>query len=241
MNRSKSWPFILCLLVLGFLTGCSGTGTTSIQSPSPASPEATVVVVPSETAVPPSLTPTETLVPPTFTATPSPSPLPTDTVEPSATPTNTPLPPTPSGENAIYIYLVQLGTGGSTGCGDSLVKVNTGRPRSGDVAADIATALRSLLVKSPTIAGLYNPVYLSNMSVTGVDYKISSKSVTVNLSGTYVRSGDRCDDGRVRDQIWTTIRQFPEAKGSPLVLLDGNLLGDILSTAPGRESPKHKP
>ncbi len=239
MIRSFLQRLILISPIFGLLIGCSSGLAPQQSSPPPASPEVTLTILPTDTPVPPSPTPTNTLVPATFT--PTPSPLPTDTLEPSATPTNTPLPPTPSGENAIYIYLVQLGTGGSTGCGDSLIKINTGLARSGNVAADITSALRSLLVKSPTIAGFYNPVYLSNMSVASVDYKPSTNSVTVNLSGTYVRSGDRCDDGRVRDQIWTTIRQFPEAKGSPLVLLNGNLLGDILSTAPGRENPKYKP
>lgn len=134
----------------------------------------------------------------------------------------------------MYIYLVQTNTGGPVACGSSLIKVNTGLPRTGDNATDIASALRRLLVKLKFMVGLYNPVYLSNMSVASVNFNPSSGLATVDLIGSYVRSGDSCDDGRVHDQIWTTIRQFPGVKGV-LVRLNGNLLGDILSTAPGRE------
>jgi hypothetical protein len=52
------------------------------------------------------------------------------------------------------------------------------------------------------------------------------------LTGTYVRTAHICDDGRVRPQIWSPIRQFPEVK-SIYILLNGNLLGDVL--APGRK------
>jgi hypothetical protein len=134
----------------------------------------------------------------------------------------------------VYFYLVQTNTGGPIACGASLIKVNTGLARTGDNATDIAAALRRLLVKAKYMVGLYNPVYLSNMSVTGVNFNPDTGLATVDLAGSYVRSGDSCDDGQVHDQIWTTIRQFPGVKGV-LVRLNGNLLGDILSTAPGRE------
>jgi hypothetical protein len=111
-----------------------------------------------------------------------------------------------------------------------MIKINTGAWRSGDNATDIAAALRRLLVKSKYLGGLYNPAYLSNMSVVQVDFSPSSGLATVDLAGTYVRSGDRCDDARVHDQIWSTIRQFPGVKGNPLIRLNGNLLGDILAT-----------
>ena len=192
---------------------------------------AQAAVTSTPTQLQPSATPTP--VPPTATATSSPTATATETLvpTPTQTPTDTPPPPTPSGEQAVYIYGVQTGTGGPVACGDSLIKINTGAWRTGDVAQDVATALRKLLVKSQYLAGLYNPVYLSNMQVVSVDFDPGTGTVTVNLTGSYVRSGDRCDDGRVRAQIWTTIRQFPGVRGNPLIFLDGNLLGDILSTA----------
>jgi hypothetical protein len=227
--------FILVILVALFLAGCSSmqpgiearSGTLTGQTTPSAAP----------TNMP--LTPTHTLSPPTATATASPTPVPTETPTPTATATPTEPPPTPSGDEAVYIYLVQTNTGGPIACGSSLIKVNTGLPRTGDTATNIAAALRRLLVKSKYMVGLYNPVYLSNMSVVSVTYNPDSGLATVDLTGSYVRSGDSCDDGRVHDQIWTTIRQFPGVRGV-LVRLNGNLLGDILSTAPGREG-KPKP
>ena len=114
-------------------------------------------------------------------------------------------------------------------CGDSLIKLNTGVARSGNVEADVAIALKRLFVKVENFGALYNPAFRSNIDVTRVEFKAYSGLVNVDLKGTYVRSGDRCDDGRVRAQVWTTIRQFPGVK-TVYILLNGNLLGDILAT-----------
>jgi hypothetical protein len=107
--------------------------------------------------------------------------------------------------------------------------VNTGLRRSGDLAADVRTALERLFVKQKHWGNLYNPAYLSNIEVESVAYKAFSGVVSVRLKGTYVRSGDPCDDRRVRAQVWSTIRQFPGVKVVD-ILLNGNLLGDILAT-----------
>jgi hypothetical protein len=168
-------------------------------------------------------------LPPTETATVTLTSFPTDTPTPTETPTSTQPPPTPSGEDAIYVYYIQLNTDGPVACGDSLIKANTGLWRTGDIAADVKTALGRLFYKTKFFGGLYNPVYLSNMSVTTVDFNESTGLVNVYLDGTYVRSGDRCDDGRVHAQIWTTIRQFKAIK-TVYILLRTALLGDILAT-----------
>lgn len=143
------------------------------------------------------------------------------------TPTVAP-PPTVTGENAIYIYLVDRGTGGSVACGDTLVPVNTGQARTGDLAQDVATGLKNLFVKRQYILGLYNPLYISNIEVKDVWYKKYSQTIYVRLEGTYVRSDDRCDTRRAREQIWATIRQFGGVKVVD-ILLNDNLLGDILA------------
>lgn len=234
--NSKWWMVGMCLaMALGCLAACSSQATPQQENPVDPTVVLATTAAPTNTAPPP--TETFTPLPPTLTASPTLAPTATDTPEPTATATATPLPPTPPNDQAINIFLVQTGTGGPIACGDSLIRINTGLWRTGDNKTDIATAVRSLLVKSKFIAGFYNPVYLSNFSLVGVDFNPNTGLATVDLSGTYVRSGDRCDDGRVHDQIWTTIRQFPGVKGNPLVRLNGNLLGDILSTAPGRESP----
>jgi hypothetical protein len=124
---------------------------------------------------------------------------------------------------------VQLDTGGPVACGDSLVAANTGLWRSGDVEADVQSALERLFFKRQWFGRLYNPLYLSNISVASVAFEKGSGLVSVYLKGTYVRSEDRCDNGRVRAQIWTTIRQF-EGIQTVYVLLNENLLGDILAT-----------
>lgn len=174
-------------------------------------------------------TPTSTMTPIPSSATPSPTALPSETSTSTPTVTNTPLPPSPGAEEAIFIYAILLNSGGPVACGDSLVAVNTGLKRSGDVAKDVRTALGRLFVKQKYFGDLYNPAYLSNINVDDVTYKAYSKAVSVRLSGTYVRSGDPCDDRRVRAQVWSTIRQFPGVKVVD-ILLNGNLLGDILAT-----------
>jgi hypothetical protein len=127
------------------------------------------------------------------------------------------------------VYYIQTGTGGPVACGDSLIKVNTGLYRSGDVAADVRTALGRLFNKQQYLGNLYNPISRSNLKVVSVDFKDYEGLADVSLDGAYVRSEDRCDDGRVRAQIWTTIRQFPGVK-TVYILLNGNLLGDILAS-----------
>lgn len=174
---------------------------------------------------------TETPLPPSATATftVSPTATSTQTSTQTFTPTNTVVPPTPSGDQAIFGYYIAVDTGGPIACGDDLIPVNTGAWRTGDIEVDVAEALRRLFFKQMYVAGLYNPIYLSNLEVVNVDYKAYEKQVSIDLAGTYVRSGDRCDDGRVREQIWTTVRQFPEVS-KVYILLNGNLLGDILAT-----------
>ena len=127
------------------------------------------------------------------------------------------------------MYYIQLNTGGSVSCGDSLIPANTGVWRSGDIETDVKVALQRLFFKREWFGSLYNPIFRSNLEVESVEYKPYEKKVSVSLTGTYVRSGDRCDDSRVRAQVWTTIRQFQEVK-TVYILLNGNLLGDILAT-----------
>ena len=193
-------------------------------------PTPTATLSPTETptaTLPPTVTATQ--LPPTHPPTITATLPPTDTPTPSETPTATQPPPTASGEDAIYVYYIQLNTGGPVACGDSLVKANTGVWRSGDIEADVKTALERLFFKRKFFGELYNPVYLSNLAVQSVDFQESQGLVNVYLDGTYVRSGDRCDDGRVRAQIWTTIRQFKAIK-TVYILLRTALLGDLLAT-----------
>ena len=232
MSTIHCHPIIRYLFVLLMLVTLSACGSANV-APEQDQPEASPTVILSST---PSVTPTpqpptDTPLPPTETVTPTASvtPIPSDTPTPSETPTETAPPPTASGEEAIYGYYILLGKDGPLSCGDSAVKVNTGVYRTGDVETDVATALKRLFNKQQYIGNLYNPVYLSNWRVDSVEFKAYEGLVNVSLSGGYVRSGDRCDDSRVRTQVWSTIRQFPDVK-TVYILMNGNLLGDILAT-----------
>lgn len=228
--RSRSIMRYLAILFLAslLLASCSSAA----QDPTPL--PATATNVPSATAVPP----TETQVPtptvsetpvPTKTSTPTETSMPTETPLPTGTPTATPLPPTPDMENAIGIYYIIKETGGPVSCGDSLYAVNTGLPRTGDIANDVATALKRLFAYRYEYNGaLYHSIYQSNISVNSVSFKPSTGVISVRLGGTYVRTGDDCDNSRARAQIWQTIRQFSEVKTID-ILLNSNLLGDVLA------------
>ena len=87
--------------------------------------------------------PTETELPtltPTLTPSLPPTEIPTHT--PTETPTNANAGAIP--ENAIVYYATLVGTGGTVGCGDSLIKLSTGHYRSGDLAADLKVALDTI-------------------------------------------------------------------------------------------------
>ena len=226
--KRKITPLVFIgMLMFVILCACGPTSINPEPSGTPTNPPA-----PSSTLMPSSptpLPPTATPVPPTSTYTPTvtQTSLPTETPTPSETLTETSPPPTASGEDAIYVYYIQKDTGGPVACGDSLIKVNTGLYRSGDNEADIKTGLSRLFNKQEYIGNLYNPVFRSNWKIQSINFKAYEGLADISLDGAYVRSGDRCDDGRVRAQIWTTIRQFPGVK-TVYILLNGNLLGDIL-------------
>lgn len=229
IHRSPILSYLLVLFLLFFISACGAASGTPGQDQPEASP--TVILSSTPTVTPTPQPPTDTPLPPTETVTPTATatPVPTETPTPSETPTETAPPPTASGEEAIYGYYILLGEDGPLSCGDTAVKVNTGVYRTGDVEIDVATALQRLFNKQQFIGNLYNPVYLSNWRVDSVEFKAFEGLVNVSLSGGYVRSGDRCDDSRVRTQIWSTIRQFPGVK-TVYILMNGNLLGDILAT-----------
>ncbi len=228
--NNKSMLFLLSMiLAMALLSGCSSGSSEATEQPTHVIPSVTFTFTPSPTATPIPPTETYTPLPPTLTSTSTHTPTPTETPFPTETPTETSPPPTASGEDAVYVYYIQLDTGGPVSCGDSLIKANTGVWRTGEVEKDVDTALKRLFFKREFFGSLYNPVYLSNLEVSNVSFKKYYGEITVDLQGTYVRSGDRCDDSRVRAQVWSTVRQFPEVK-KVNIFLNGNLLGDILAT-----------
>jgi len=233
ITRTKSKILLISslIIVLGIISACStGTAEQTLSSP----------VVSTNTSIPPTVTPlpptatqtpTTTYTPspsPTYTPTNSVTPTPTNTDTATPTATNTPVPQSGIPDNVIVKYLVLEDTGGSTGCGDSLVPVSAGFVRTGDVKEDVKIALTSLFSTGTKYAGnLYNPLYQSKLRVTDVSFKKSSGNVTVQFTGSFTKPKDDCDKLLYRAQVWATARQFPEVKLAT-IWLNKYLLGDLL-------------
>lgn len=232
------WIIWLCLVLL--LMGCSAP----IQvPPTPTIPS----IPPTATMLPPTDTPlpTETPLPPTDTPSPTPTEAPptltaTETVIPSDTPTASPtMVPTSSAAQAgsqlpaasrdiVWIYFIQQGTGGPI-CGDTAVPVGSGVEQSGDIEEDLAKALKNLFsYEDDFVGGLYNPLSKSNLRVNGVDFDSDNGLITVDFTGTYKPTGDKCDNTRVKAQVWQTIRQWREVKATN-IYLNGIPFGDRVS------------
>lgn len=180
------------------------------------------------------LSPTPTQPPPTATRTPSETPSPT--AQPTVTSTSTASPtitPTPTGGVnpgiGLMIYYVKVKTGGSVACGDSLFGVGTGIQRTGKVAVDARKLLERMFSNhQKTVGTLYNPLYKAHLGVLNVSFNPDDGRLIALLGGAYKSTGDPCDNLRVRAMVWTTLRQFSEAKIIELYV--GNIpLGDYLS------------
>lgn len=181
---------------------------------------------PTETATAePTATNTPTLAPTeTATVTPTSSPTPTPTEEP----TETPAPQAVNSSAWITSYLISENTGGNAGCGDTLIPLSSGQVRSGDVVADVTTALNSLFsIGVQYSGGFYNAVYQSSLKVSKVDFSSSDGLMIVYLSGKFTKPKDGCEKERYRDQVWGTIYQFSEVDKANIWVND-KLLGDFL-------------
>jgi hypothetical protein len=209
INRRAVW-LILTILIMTLLSGCGQILAQPTPTPTPTNtPEP-----PTPTPIPPTNTPE-----PTATETPVPSP--TDTLPPPPTPTQVLPTSTPYGQKPIYIYFIQKNTGGNVGCGDSLVPVHTNVSTTDDMIVNVKLALQQLFFYHVEMFGnLYNPLYLSSISVSSVDYAASGQ-VDVELSGTFGKTGDACDGSRIFAMLQGTIRQFPEFRGNPSITLNG--------------------
>jgi len=122
--------------------------------------------------------------------------------------------------------MVQIGTGGPIGCGDSLVKLWSGNVRTGDLATDLTIALNSLFRAGRYFGSLYNATYPSTLYVTGVLH--DEGQTHIYMDGNYVAPADSCDASRYRSQVWATALQFDEVKHFVPWVRD-KLLGDLLS------------
>jgi hypothetical protein len=230
-NPSLLKIVILSLLIL-ILAACSSNA---------GEPQIEITQSPTDTPIPPTATqppPTATYTA-TTTQTPTEAPTSTPTETSTATPTEEPtatstatatsVPQAAAPASVIVKYLVHQGTGGSTGCGDSLVAVSTGVLPTGDIENDVKVALNSLFsTGSKYVGALYNPLYQSNLRVGKVDFKKSSGQLTIYLTGGFTKPKDDCDKKLYRAQVWDTARQFPEVWRAYIWVNGKYLLGDLL-------------
>lgn len=223
MLKRKFVPVLGLLLGLLIASGCSVLA--------PAEPTPTFTPVPPTatfTAVPPTetptLTPTETPIPPTETPTALPTDPPTETPTEEPTPTHTP--PPVAFKDAIWVYYIELETGGPDGCGDTAVPFSINLPKTGNIENDVTNAMRALLsYRGLNFGDYYNPLAHAEMSLSSVDFNEKTGNLTVEMSGAYPSSRDKCDNSRVRAQVFKTVRQFKEVSGTD-IRLNGNSFGD---------------
>lgn len=233
MLKKSRTVFISGILISFILVGCSSaptaspTSTRAINPTQVAQPTATPTLSASPTATETNSPPTATEMPiqqPTDTPTPTELP-PTATMTPEPTVTPQPV----AFRDAIWVYYIDLDTGGPDGCGDTAVPVSIGLPRTGNVAQDVEAALRNLFsYKRPDFGPLYNPIYLSNITLNSVTFNDSTGILNVNMTGTYVHSKDSCDNTRVKNQVLRTVMQFPQVKGKNLEF-NGGSFGDYVA------------
>lgn len=244
MCKQDVWRKLFAnILLILLLSGCSQNPTEQIQIQTTTAPisKATNTPTPSETPLPPTETstetPTETPVPATSTPTKTETPFPTDTNTPVATetPTNTYVPQTQApntptaSRGPVWIYYIQLNTGGPVACGDSAFAVSSGIARTGNISEDVAAGLSVLFNNNQKYSNyLYNPLYASRIRVENVTFNSGSGLITVQLRGTYKPSGDDCDNTRVRAQVWMTVRQY-KAVTKTNIYLNGIPFGDRVS------------
>jgi hypothetical protein len=144
----------------------------------------------------------------------------------AAPPTRTPEPASTIIPNGVVYYLIHLGTGGPDGCGDSLIGINSGIKRTGDLEQDIINALNSLFnLRTEYSGNFYNALYESSLKAKFVD--INGRHVTVYTRGTVVRPKEDCDKERFRIQVFTTVRAFAQVDTATIYANDV-FLGDLL-------------
>jgi hypothetical protein len=199
---------------------------TQLSTDTPLPPIATATLLPpaTETVTASPVPPTETMGP-TFTSAPTETEIPTET---SAVPTvSISFPSVPIVPDPMYVYFIQLNTGGGVGCGDSSYGISAGFSRSNDIAKNVKLALEHLFsIKTEYYGSFYNPLFRSNIRVENV--KLKNGLITVNLMGTYVPSGDDCDSTRVKAQVWDTIKQQKGVETTN-IYLNGIPFGDRVS------------
>jgi len=210
---------LLPVLILSACQGAIPAPTETVALSTEAAP------LPTDTPLP-TATDTITPVPPTQTSTLEPTFTPSvaDTETPSPSQTSTipptsgfiPLPYARDDEVKIYFILPDPTPGG---CNDRIIAVSSGAKITGNIAKDVAAGLRKLFTyRNDHYGDLYNALHAGKFRVEDVDFDKGGGLIDVMLSGSYRRSPDPCENARVKAQVWTTIRQFPEIKQTNIFL-----------------------
>jgi hypothetical protein len=115
-----------------------------------------------------------------------------------------------AGLSQVNIYLIAVGDDGASGkkigCGDSLVPVAVVIPPTLGVIR--ASLLELLNLKGQSYygqSGLYNSLYLSDLSLESVN--LANGKATIKLTGSLVTSGV-CDIPRIEAQLKESALQF---------------------------------
>jgi hypothetical protein len=144
----------------------------------------------------------------------------------AAPPTKTPEPAPTIIPNGVVYYLIHLGTGGPVGCGDTLIGINSGIKRTGDLEQDIINALNALFnLRTEYSGAFYNAMYQSSLKAKSVE--MDGRIATVYTRGTVVKPPDDCDKERFRLQVFTTVKGFGEVDRA-IIWANNVLLGDLL-------------
>lgn len=150
---------------------------------------------------------------------------------PIFTPQPTPSPePSPTERlRGLKYYLIALGAGGPFGCGDGLVYFYSGKPETGNLEADIKSALNSLFkLKTKDVSGYYNPVYNAHLHVTRVTLDHATGRAEIYLEGAIPKPPDVCESKRIHDAVWGTAEQF-QGISDARIWVGPHLLGDLIA------------
>jgi hypothetical protein len=202
----KNTLTVLLVLLTALLSACGPArmtaeqiaGTSVVMAQTIVAETAAAQPSATNTAAPPSATPESTATD-TFTESPTP--------QPSETPT-----PTPTFDyrnpNQLFNYYIVPDENGEIGCSTNVAKVGIGVLPSGDPETDIRATLLSLFgPKDRIIFGLYNPLYGSNLTITGIEFK--SGEWHVYTTGSLPRGEQSCTWDQMRVVINATIRNIP--------------------------------
>lgn len=120
--------------------------------------------------------------------------------------------PTPAASGPVSYYLIipaDAGRSGpAVGCDDSVLRVDGGVPRTGDVSVDVRAALDILFIADPSTggSGLVNSFTEQPLAVDSV--RRDGQRLNVALRGTLTLVGV-CADARLEAQLLRTIFDYP--------------------------------